>query len=139
MNPSISNSHDQGKRKTVRNSGCSKNPGEVVRVRNNEEFEISELKLTGSNGTSVATLRVSITPSSNLFFCISGQVWGCGGQELKDKQQKQQQWEQKQAEKLQKVISLLLGWIKLIQEERDFGLKFSVRFSVHLCSSSDVD
>ncbi|XP_020609672.1 restriction of telomere capping protein 5-like [Orbicella faveolata] len=31
------------------------------------------------------------------------EVWGCGGQELKDKQQKQQQWERKQAEKLQKV------------------------------------
>jgi len=55
----------------------------------------------------MATLRGSITPSSNPFFCISGQVWGCGGQELKDKQQKQQQWERKQAEKLQKVISLL--------------------------------
>lgn len=31
------------------------------------------------------------------------EVWGCGGQELKAKQQKQQQWERKQAEKLQKV------------------------------------
>lgn len=31
------------------------------------------------------------------------EVWGCGGQEVKAKQQKQQQWERKQAEKLQKV------------------------------------
>ena len=87
----------------------------------------------------MATLRVSIIPSTlqtfffqHSFFNISGQVWGCGGQELKGKQEKQQQWERKQAEKLQKVSCLLLGWIKLIQEERDFGLKFSVRFSVHI-------
>ncbi|KAL9985807.1 hypothetical protein ACROYT_G008254 [Oculina patagonica] len=31
------------------------------------------------------------------------EVWGCGGQGLKEKQEKQQQWERKQAEKLQKV------------------------------------
>lgn len=44
------------------------------------------------------------TSLSNIFPTdISGQVWGCGGQGLKDKQEKQQQWERKQAEKLQKV------------------------------------
>jgi len=48
---------------------------------------------------------------SNIFPSdISGQVWGCGGQGLKDKQDKQQQWERKQAEKLQKVSCLLLNW-----------------------------
>jgi len=31
------------------------------------------------------------------------EVWGCGGQGIKEKQEKQQQWERKQAEKLQKV------------------------------------
>ena len=36
-------------------------------VRNNEEFEISVFELTGFNCLSMATLRVSITPSSNLF------------------------------------------------------------------------
>ena len=41
---------------------------------------------------------------------ISGQVWGCGGQGLKEKQEKHQQWERKQAEKLQKVSCLVLGW-----------------------------
>ena len=30
-------------------------------------------------------------------------VWGCGGEGVKEKQDKQQQWERKQAEKLQKV------------------------------------
>jgi len=74
----------------------------------------------------MATLRGSITPSSNPFFCISGQVWGCGGQELKDKQQKQQQWERKQAEKLQKVISLLLGWIKVHLTPKCFFAKMNL-------------
>lgn len=31
------------------------------------------------------------------------EVWGCGGQVVKEKQEKQRQWERKQAEKLQKV------------------------------------
>jgi len=31
------------------------------------------------------------------------EVWGCGGKEVREKQKTQQKWEQKQAEKLQKV------------------------------------
>lgn len=43
--------------------------------------------------------RTSLLPQT----VIKIEVWGCGGKGIKQKQEKQQQWERKQAEKLQKV------------------------------------